>query len=104
MRIFHKVLRLVFLLYVLIALIYLGIGAMLLFAPHSMKPDPLAAAPVLIAGFPWSFAMVGLLTGLERSWILFAALGVIPLGLNTFLLWLLQRWAGKRAARNYPAQ
>jgi len=92
----HRIARTVFFLYLLLAIVLLFVGALVLFAPHEMKPDPQSALPVLFAGFPWSFGMLALITGKEPALAIFAALGLIPLGLNVLLLWLLQRWTGRK--------
>jgi hypothetical protein len=95
----YRIAALVFRLYLAVAIVYLGVGAGVLFGIFGMRPDPETALPILFIGAPWSFLSLAALTGKEAPAVIFLLLGVIPLGLNTLLLWLLQRWLGKRAAR-----
>lgn len=93
----HKITRWIFLLYAAAALLGLAYGAWVLFAPAGAQPNPEPAINILFAGFPWSLFSIALVSGKEPAAVLFIALGVVPLGLNAFLLWWLQRWLGKRA-------
>ncbi len=95
----YKIAALVFRLYLAVAIVYLGVGAGVLFGIFGTRPDPEAALPILFIGAPWSLASLAAITGKEPAIVIFLLLGVIPLGINATLLWLLQRWLGRRAAR-----
>lgn len=95
--VFYRIARWIFLLYAAVALLGLAYGAWFLSVPAGAMPNPDPAIDVLFVGLPWSFLALVLISGREPAVVLFAMLGVIPLGLNTYLLWLLQHWLGERA-------
>lgn len=94
----HKIAVLLFRLYLAVAIVYLAISACVLFEIFGIRPDPEMALPILFIGAPWSLLALALISGKEHAILLFLLLGVIPLGLNAALLWLLQHWLGKRTA------
>lgn len=93
---FSKIAKIVLYLYAALALLSLAYGAIKLFGLFGSALDPLAAASVLVVGMPWSFALLALVSGFESTAAIFVVLGIVPLALNTGLLWLLQRWLARK--------
>jgi hypothetical protein len=93
---FSKIAKIVFYLYTAAAVIYLVISAIVLAGPSGLIISPETAIPALFIGAPWSLGALALISGKEDAVALFTLLGVIPMGINFFLLWLLQRWLARK--------
>lgn len=93
---FSKIAKIVFYLYGALAVTYLVISAIVLAGPSGINLNPETALPALFVGAPWSGGALALISGKEGALVLFTLLGVIPMGINFLLLWLLQRWLARK--------
>jgi hypothetical protein len=95
-----RIVRILFWIYVVAAVAALALVPISLFELFGVARDPLSGIPAVLLGLPWSFALAFVTADFELPRILYALLGVIPLVLNAWLLWRLQRKLARRARQH----
>ncbi|HWK00164.1 MAG TPA: hypothetical protein VNR41_05590 [Xanthobacteraceae bacterium] len=92
-----RIARIIFRLYVLAAVFALALVPISLFELFGVARDPLSALPAFLLGAPLSFVLAFAFAEFELPRILYALFGVLPLAVNAWLLWRLQRRLERRA-------